>query len=268
MFNLLNGEFCKLQKSRSFFVCCIAFVGFIIFMYSCLKMTDELDAQGEQQAPTSGFVVVEADETLGISDMEEMMLSFVAVIFLPIFACIFVTGEYEDGAVKNIMGKGFAREKIFLAKYLITIFATVIMFLMILLVTLLCGLLFVGTDSVNAEFVQSLCKYGGMQLLFEIAFASLAVLVGEIGRNVGIGVAFSLGLLMLGQLIFAGFDALLSFINVDFKTSDYWVGNLISGCPITGMEQDFIIRGFAAAAFWIIVALGAGILHIKTADVK
>lgn len=269
MYNLLNGELFKLHKSRSFFVCCIAVIIFIIFMYSCLKLADEQQKKETTKAETGVLVVeAEAEEKLEIIDMEEVMLSAVAGIFLSIFASIYVTGEYGDGAIKNIIGKGFAREKFFFAKYVATILAAVIMFLMISLVTLLCGLLFMGTKGLNAEFVQSLCKYGGMQLLFEIAFVSLVILVGEVSRSVGISVSVSLGLIMLAQFIFIGFDAILSFINIDFKTSDYWICNLISGCSISGIDRGFVMRGLAAAVFWIVTALAAGVFHIKTADVK
>lgn len=273
MFNLVNGELFKLHKSRGFFTCCIAVIIFIIFMYSCVKIADEYEKKEISKAEAEGQVVElelerDGEEPIEIIDMEEMMLSAVAGIFLAIFASIFVTGEYGNGAVKNIIGKGFTREKIFLAKYVVTILAIIIMFLMISLVTLLCGLLFMGAEGVDAEFVKSLCRYGGMQLLFEIGFVSLVILVGEVSRSVGISVSVSLGLIMLAHLVFMGLDAVLLFFNIDFKTADYWICNLISGCMVSGIDHDFFMRGLAAAAFWIIASVVTGIFHIKTADVK
>lgn len=265
MINLLNAELYKLRKSRSFFVCLLVAIAFVIFVCITLKMEKETSQQGTTE---QGTAVVVVEEKIEIIDMEEMMLSATAGILLSIFVSIFVIGEYSDGAVKNSMGKGYAREKIFLAKYLTAIFASIVLFLAILFVTLLAGMFVMGTEGLNAEFVHTLCKYGGMQLLFEIAFMSVVCLVGETFRNMGIGVSVSLGLMIVGHLVFSGLDAVLSFIHVDFKTSAYWIANLISGCPLTDMSHDFVVQGLTAAAFWIIASVAVGIFHIKVADVK
>lgn len=269
MFNLLNGEFYKWKKSKSFKVCCLITILFILFMYGSFLLADKVQ-KGEMENGTAGVVVETESESImdsiGILDMEQLIFGSVAGIVTAVFVCIFVIGEYGNGAIKNIVGKGTSRNSIFLAKYFMAMIATIFLLIIIGIVTLICGLFILGMDSMNAEFIKNLCQYVGIQILLGAAFAGIIVAIGELSRNLGVGISVCLGVYMIAGTLFSGLDLL--FHKVDFKPSDYWIGNLVTKCPLNNISGDFMSRVMIAVIFLIVVSMAAGMLHFKKADVK
>ena len=271
MFNLLSGEFYKWKKSKSFKVCCVITILFILFMYGSFLMADQVQ-KGEMENGTAGVVVeTEAQsesilDSIGILDVEQIIFGSAAGIVTAVFVCIFVIGEYGNGAIKNIVGKGTSRTSIFLAKYIMAMIATIVLLLIIGIVTLVCGLFIFGTDSITAEFIKNLCQYVGIQVLLGAAFAGSIVAIGELSRTLGVGISVSLGVYMLASTLFSGLDLL--FHKVDFRPSEYWVANLVTDCPLNDISGDFMSRVVIAVVFWIVVSVAAGMLHFKKADVK
>lgn len=273
MFNLLSGEFYKVRKSGSFYVCCIILVSFLLLIYGAFKLADAGEQENMENNPVQVVNTVESgsdssDAGILILDVEQVMIRIILGIVTAVFASIFVIGEYGNGAIKNITGKGYSREKIYLAKYLITIIAIIIMFIITVIATLLCGIIFYGMDGINAEFFKELCQYAGIQLLLETAFIGVVVAIDEISRSKGVAVAVSLGLVMASDLVFVAIDAFLLYIKVDFRTSKYWITRLISECPVSGIDNEFVMRVIGSVVFWTIAALAAGLIHFKKADVK
>ncbi|MGN0341437.1 MAG: ABC transporter permease [Roseburia sp.] len=269
MFNLMSGEIYKWRKSKSFKVCCLITILFIFFMYGTLLMADKIQ-KGEVENGTAS-VVVETEggsvfDTIGILDVEQVIFGTAAGIVTAVFVCIFVIGEYGNGAIKNIVGKGTSRITIFLAKYFVAMIAAMVLLLIAGIVTLLCGVVIFGADSVSTEILIDLCQYVGMQMWLGAVFAGIIVAIGELSRNLGVGIAISLCVYMLAGTLFSGLDLL--FHKVEFRPSNYWISNLVSQCPLTDIGGDFLIRVLAASVFWIMVSLAAGMIHFKKADVK
>ena len=75
-----------------------------------------------------------------------MPISFATAVF----AAIFVIGEYINGAAKNIVGKGYARWQIFLAKYIVVMASAVLQLLVLSAVAIICGAVVEGTEQFDA----------------------------------------------------------------------------------------------------------------------
>lgn len=273
MFNMLSGEFYKLRKSKSFFVCGVVIILFVLFMYGTLHLAQSMEGQEVTQETENGEVAFQVEKNaeldrISIVDMEQLVIGTMMGLVTAVFACIFVVGEYGNGTVKNAVGKGFSREKVFLAKYVTTIFAAVVIFYVATVVTVITGLLFWGKDSIDAEGVKQLLQYVGLQTLLEIALISIVIMIAEFCRNLGSGIAVSVGVMMIANIIFIGMDTLLEFLHVDFQTSNYWIMNLVSQCPTVGVEDQLVTRIVIAFLFWTVVTMAAGMLHFKKADVK
>lgn len=273
MFNMLSGEFYKLRKSRSFFVCSIVIIMFALFMYGTMYLAEKAQEEEARLEAESGEIVafhVEESEDIeiGIVDMEQLIIGTVMGLITAVFTCIFIVGEYGNGTIKNAVGKGFSREKVFFAKYLTTVFAAVVIFVAATAVIVITGLWFWGTDSLDAEGVKQLLQYVGLQILLEIVLVSTVIMIAEFCRNLGAGIAISVGVMMLSNIIFSGIDTLLKLIHLDFKASDYWIMNLISECPTVGIESGFVKRIVVAFLFWMVVTIAAGMFHFRKADVK
>lgn len=279
MTNLLSGEFYKLQKSKSIYVCSIVMIAFVLFMYGSLKLVDKIQ-QGEMENGSMGVVVSEESmeetddgsdsifEQISILDVLQQMFGAFSGIFTAIFAAIFIYGEYGNGAIKNVTGKGYSRWKIFGSKYLMTIIATIFMVIVMIIATLLFGIVFKGTEGLNGEFFKNFCIYGGIEILLGAAFIGLIISINEFCRNLGVGIAISICIICFSDLITMGFDLVSKYLHLDFKISDYWLLELMNSCPLTNIDKSFAIRTVIIAALWIVFSFGIGALHFQKADVK
>lgn len=277
MINLLRGEFYKLRKSKCVYICGIVMIVFVLFLYGTLYLADRIQ-QGEMENGSYGFFVSEELEgkdgqeplsiwdAIGILDIEQEMFGTFAGIILAVFGSIFVIGEYGNGAVKNVVGKGYKRWKIFLAKYIATTVITAILLLVMTGATLLFGVIFRGTEGLNGIFYQNLCSYTGIQILFGAVLIGIVIAVSEVCRNLGAGIAISIGIISFSSLITAGLD--LVFHKWNFKPSDYWITDLIVNCPVTDIDKNFLIRAVITSVVWIVLVFGMGVLHFGKADVK
>ena len=122
MLNLLDAEFYKWKKSRSFKICSLLIVGIVIFAYVMIYVASNIQ-DGKIPNGTGGVIVSSdfADEnvidtlkTIGILGMMgEITGSGLAGIFITVFVCIWCISEYTNGAAKNTAGKGYTRVKVF-----------------------------------------------------------------------------------------------------------------------------------------------------------
>lgn len=155
MRNILNGEWYKWKKNKAFWICFLSAVGMILLVY--LTMTAAGQAMG-----AGGDVLQET----GISGMAEQFAGGgLVTMFSAIFLCIWVISDYTHGAMKNVVGKGYSRVQVFLAKHLFGTLITTLMNLVIFLVILIIGLILIGTQHVGSLFFQNLFIYFGLQLL-------------------------------------------------------------------------------------------------------
>ncbi|MBQ4529249.1 MAG: ABC transporter permease subunit [Lachnospiraceae bacterium] len=275
MINLLRGEVYKLRKSKCLYICCIALVAVVMLFYGMLMLADKIQ-QGELANGTYGVVVEEtSQETMpdfwsgqSILEIIQMMFGSFGSIIITVFVAIFAYGEYANGAIKNIVGKGHNRGKIFGVKYISTIISAILMMVLMTVATLFLGILFIGPEKVSYEVCKNLCYYAGIQLLLGAAFAGIVTVISQLCRNLGAGISISICMLTFSSLITAGLDAVLYYFKLEVKVSDYWIVDLISNCPSTDIDSSFAIRATVSAIIWIVAALGIGTLHFQKADVK
>ena len=64
----------------------------------------------------------------------------------------------------------------------------------------------------------------------------------------------------------AGLD--LVFHGVDFAPSNYWILDLLTNCPVTDFETEFMVRGVIVSLVWFVIAVVIGVVHFQKADVK
>ncbi|MBD5544847.1 MAG: ABC transporter permease subunit [Lachnospiraceae bacterium] len=279
MINLLSGEFYKLQKSKSIYVCSIVMIAFVLFFYGLLILMDKIQQgeveNGSMEVVVSGEAMEETEEStasifeqIGILDALQQMFGAFSGIFTAIFAAIFVYGEYGNGAIKNVTGKGYGRWKIFSSKYLMTILASILMMIVMIITTLLFGVVFKGTEELNGEFCRNLCSYTAIELLLGAAFVGLVITINEFCRSLGAGIAISICIICFSDLITMGFDLVLKYFHFNFKVSDYCLLSLMANCPKTNMDESFAVRTIVTAVLWIVFTFGIGALHFKKADIK
>ena len=177
MINLLSAEWYKLVRSKSFSICIAVVVCAVALMYGVLSL------------------MVEAREEFSMMELTCQIFSGdLMPCVLAIFVSIFVTGEYESGMMKNVVGKGRERRKIFLSKLIVTELAVIPLILAGIGAGLLGGLWFKGSGAFTVDFWKNFGVYVGLQLLMEIALAGVFVLSSDLCRNYAAGISLGIGI--------------------------------------------------------------------------
>lgn len=271
--NLMYSEFYKLRKSKSFYICGIVMIVFVLLVYGTLFLMNKAQQEHVENGSYEVTVTVENAEenapvwdSIEILDVEQQMFGGFAGIIIAVFAGIFVIGEYGNGAMKNITGKGYARWKIFLAKYIATGVAVILLLLFMVFAVVLFGIIFKGTGGLTGEFFKNLCVYTGIQLLLGTALTGIMVTISELCRNLGAGISISICVVIFSTTLTSALDLL--FRKLQFQPSGYWLLNLVEQCPVTGIGSRFLVRMAASVIFWMALSLIVGVWHFQKTDVK
>lgn len=279
MFNLLSAEFYKLRKGKALFVGLLIVAVLVVMLYVSLMMIDKINS-GEVSNGTGGVIVFENGETvagelgtesmmqkIGIAGVLQQIFSghFVGLI-LAVIVSIFVVREFGTGAIKNLVGKGYSRSTIFLSKLLSTVVLSILFQVAAAMIAILIGIPFLGSEGFSIINWTDIAIYTGLQILFGITAAGIFVLMGELTRNLAAAIAVSIGVLLFSTSATALLDLLCH--QVGFEPTKYWFLDLMSSCPLTEFDTEFLVRSVLVSIVWFVVAAVLGVLHFQRADVK
>ena len=262
MINLLSAEIYKLRKSRSFKVS----AGLAVLFTAASYLLQELFLNG--MAGNVNEVMIENANTSILDMSHQMFGQFNTIIFVTIFVCLFAMGDYSSGAVKNIVGKGLRREEIYLARFLVTEFGAVMIYLLTALTVLIGGIIFLGTEQINGAVLYDFISYLSLQILYLTAYTAIIILVCEITRNTA-GIFISiLGIMLFSNMVFEGIDIVIKAAGAPFSLAKYWITTVIASCPAADIPAWFVTSSGIASGVWLIVSLTAGMLCFSWKDVK
>ena len=129
-------------------------------------------------------IIVKADKD-GNFDLLELCKAFVngylALLFLGIFAVIFVTADFNNGYIKNYGGQLRFRTRIMVSKSLCLAVFTLILFAVIVSTSAI-G---IGLSSAGLKVADTgmLCKYLAVQFLLHVTFAVVVTAICVVVRN-------------------------------------------------------------------------------------
>ena len=263
MINLIHSELYKLRKSRSFRVAgglAVLFTMIVYLMYELLRnnMVEGLDAAAAE-------AVFEVDI---LQILREMFANSNTIIFVTVFVCLFVLGDHTGGAIKNFVGKGFRREEIYLARFLVTEFGAVMIYLLTALAVFSGGLVFFGTEQINGTMLYDFASYLSLHILYLTGYTAIIIMACEMTRNM-MGILISiLGVLLLSNVLLEGIDIVIRALGMPFAISKYWILTVIRSCPVTDIPARFVTGSGIITGVWLIAALAAGMLYFSRKDVK
>lgn len=200
--------------------------------------------------------------------LQQMFANTNTIIFVTVFASLFVLGDYNSGAVKNFVGKGFRREEIYLAKFLVTESGAVMIYLLTALAVLLGGIVFWGTGQINQSLLRDFISYLSLHILYLTGYTAIIIMVCEMTRNTAGLLISILGVMVLSQVLFEGIDLVIHAMGISFSASGYWILTVIRSCPVTEIPAWFVTGSCAIAGVWLTAALAAGMLCFSWKDVK
>ena len=192
-----------------------------------------------------------------------------AVMFVTIFVCVFVLGDYTSGAIKNYVGKGYRREEVYLAKFLVTELGAAILYLLTAAAVYAGGIVCYGTEQLDGAFYYDFISYLSMHILYLTGYTAIIILVCEVSRNMAVGTIVSVlcVMLMSNVLVQIG-DMVIQHLGAGFVVSKYWITTVMSSCPVTEIPAQFITSSGMITCCWLILSLVAGMLYFAYKDVN
>ena len=275
MINLLSSELYRMRKSVCFWGVCIFNMVFALLTYVTLDRIKNI-IQNESPIVPAGVDANTMSELsanlseMGILDvLRNMYANTNAAIFVSVFICVFVLGVYSCGAMKNLAGKGYRREEIFLAKFLVTEFGAVVNYLLTALATLLGGIVYMGIDELNSAFFYDFFSYVSMNFLYLTSLTAIIIFLCELVEKIAAGIVISIvGILLGSYTLMQGLDLLCMSFHIQFQPSKYWIITIIQQCPCRNIPAEFITSSGLIAGFWLLVSLIGGMLYFMKKDIK
>lgn len=267
MINLLSSEMYKLKKDMNFRLMAALTVLMTLAQYGIYRILEVImqsGSAGEKSAMMDGIGNMDILEVL-----HSMFGSSNAIIFATIFACCFVINDYSSGMVVNYVGKGHRREEVFFAKFFVTQLGVVMLYLLTALAVLAGGIVFMGTDGLNAYFFNDFGNYLAMHILYLTGYTAVIILVCTIARNMAAGILISiLGIMLFSNFIVQGIDLVLNSLRVEIGLSQYWIVTVIGSCPVRDIPSGFITTSGIVAGTWLVVSMIGAMLWFEKRDVR
>ncbi|MBQ8297856.1 MAG: hypothetical protein IJX77_08750 [Ruminococcus sp.] len=279
MANLIKSELYRLLKSRCTYVLLIITAFFAVInplMYKTIDMIamEEMEAvvaKMEESVEDDGTLTVgfssyggekwyDSEYSVTISDfIQENVSGAFILLFLSIFAALFIGGEIKHGYVKSILTHVGNRRRLALANFAAVEFMLLLMFIVNFASSTVTSLILF--DGIRFGETGDFMIYMLVQFLLHSAFAALIQLLVYLLRSTAfsmtIGICLSSG---MGSLIISLLSLLaVKFLGApsDFSLSKYTITEnimaLIPGAPADELSLPLIV-GFAGTLLFFALA--------------
>ena len=238
MFKLLNFEFRKLIRQKSFYICIAAMLALLV---GSAYTTELMTAKSGVEDPSLS----------GISYLMEAIsgsaLSAVLAVFIPLFIC----EDSASGPTRNIVTRDFSRLEIFVAKLIAVLAATVLMTAVCLAAAYLVGTAFwgAGEPSLGSEQIKILL----CQLAVIAAYATMFFAISSMLQKVGGSIAICLILPMAAVILLSLADAALA--EREIELSGYWIENLGRSLASVEAEAEDIKKALIGAGCYFAASI-------------
>lgn len=233
MKNLLKFEFRKLFKQKSFYICTAVM---LVISYMGLLLNKTMASNPEMNMPMPSVL------SALLSAINSSNFTLICGIFIALFVCT----DYDQQTIKNVYSRGFSRSNVYFAKYVVSVFSTVVMFAVTLIFNF-------ASAATMFEKTTETGNYVGLiigQLLYCIAYSSFVFAVSLIVKKVGVSIALAiLGPSLIGTVINLA-DVFLKIEN--FKIGSYWLNGFANDLTTIATSSSRLI---VCIVFSIIYAL-------------
>lgn len=265
---LLKSDFRKLFKGKSFWVCSIIILVLAIgltFLYHAvynlmienmgyLGMEDIL-AIGGTEMTTSLFATnawSNAQRFFGDSDI---------VTLLSVAMVLFITAEYAAGTYKNSISRGFSRTKIYLSKFIVSLFIMfVLSFLYLVPSSITAGILYGNWGNASVQTVVTVILVNLLEL---IAFTAFLTMLSFMIKSTGGAIALTLVLINIVPTILEVFNIIFENSNL----SQYWPPSLLVQTS-TFIDNGKIWIPIVVSLVYLAVSLFLGLFTFNKKDIK
>jgi ABC-2 type transport system permease protein len=270
MRRLLKADWYKLLKMKSFFICafiCLALAVANVLMqnYSVESMKEAIaDAarQGQTLEPWMSTDLSASNQLAGSFGM-------IGALFSSIVISIFAANEFGFGTMKNTASQQFGRYKIYLSKLIISGIIAMIFVLLYAAGSFLTGMILWGFGNPQPGFFPEILGIIGLQLLLNLAYASVFTMFAFLIRSTGGTVAINICLMQFFSLaVQIGQMLLEKLFKISIPFTDYLISTnmnqLTSGVLSKELTQQSLIAGIG----FLVIPAALGILWFQKRDIK
>lgn len=294
MINLVRADIYRLFKTKSLYICTLASVAFIIFslftyqlMYNFLDSTlsEQDTTQSQSSTLNEETQDVNTEDTQDTQDTQDATVSYNRPelsgiymlgdsftnipIFLGIFLAMFITVEFSNGTIKNIVSRGFSRSQIYISKFIAAIITNLFLIVITSASALIAGTIMWKFGTTYDNFILDVLRMFFLEVLVNIAVSSIFVMVAFLVRRNGPAVSINLGIWALSSVVLNLINLLFEKVfKTDFKITKYWALDCVSELHHLSLEQSVINRGILVSLGTIIVTSVIGMYTFSKRDIN
>lgn len=217
MKNLLKFEFHKLFRQKSFYICTA-----VMLVMSLLTL---LINKTVASNPDFNAVMPTAQSAL-LSAVSSSSFTVICGIFIALFVCT----DYDQQTIKNVYSRGFSRDNVYFAKFIVCALSTVVMFAVTLIFNYIAGKAMFEGEAESGNYVGLIAG----QIINCLAYASFVFAISIVVKKVGVSIALAiLGPSLIGTVI-SLVDSVLKIEN--FKIGSYWLDGFMD--DLTSLATD------------------------------
>lgn len=258
MSRLLRSDFYRMYHNKKIWLCAAAMITiaifFIVMQYSAM------------------------DYTVAFSRVIFLPMTFYGIV-TPALISVFVGDDFSDGVIRNKIVAGRKRSSIYMSNLLCVWSACVLLYTVTVAVTVGIGINFFENDVVLADFLTCFVLGLFTGVAFGSIFCMLSMLIGEKATSVMVCMGLAFGMLFLclhtNQIIVqeqykngvqnlhyvSGMRRIVYEILHDFNPYG-------QAAQLSSMEYLNPLRWVVADVFWVVAAMGLGIVLFRRKDIK
>lgn len=208
-----------------------------------------------------------ADRPLGPGETGITMLvntSLFSQIWILAFVGYFISSEFQNGAMRNILGLGKERMHVYISKLFSTFFATFTILAVTAVVATLGLTALYGFGEMHfTEFLSYFTSTFFMQLIYHLPHAAVFLMLAFLSRSLGMTLMLGIGY----WIVNANVPSILRALTV-VSTIEYFPDYYISRYASLHSDPTFITNGYMVSAAYILIAAIVSCIVFKKTDVK
>ena len=248
MTHLIHFEYRKLLHMKSFYICAIVMTISLLVAIATINYYEKNEVKAPES--TTGNVTVEVgvdpslkNENFNMNDFINGASNGVSItIFLAVVVSLFTCMDYSNGAIKNVISKGYRRSRVWLSKFIVTMSISILYSVFVMAVGGIIAGIFYGFDTklTNDSILQL-----AVQTLVISAFSSGFFLLGMICKKSGGAIALAIIIPNIIPLISGLADAVINSEKI--KIANYTLTGCLESLSETGVASDIVTRSAICA---------------------
>lgn len=188
MKNMLKFEFYKLFRTKAFYICSGIILGLILLF---------------------SYIMNEFSLINALDFTEEFIENIPVELIFAVFIGLFICDDNSNGTIKNIYAKGYSREVVYFAKYIVLFITSFVLISFYILFSFAWGNLLWGTE--NYDITQKDIYIIISQVIFIMERYTFCFAVSTIISRKGAAIAINIILPQLAEVLSIFIDMLLDF---------------------------------------------------------